>query len=85
MRSIRERTANHDPLTTTARVVKLAGNYIVIDENDVPLSGRFPPEAFKLVVEYAKSAYRVAVGIGKRPDETVIALANYEDPTRKSA
>lgn len=85
MRSVYDENANHEPLTITARVVKLAGNYIVIDENVVPLSGRFPPEDFKLVVEYAKSAYRAAVGIGRRPYEAVIALANYEYPVRESA
>ncbi|MFJ2618603.1 hypothetical protein [Glutamicibacter sp. NPDC087344] len=73
------------PPTTTARVVKLGGNYIVLNEYNEPLTERYPADSFHFIVDGAKAAYRLATLDGKRPSDAIIALANYVPPGRKTA
>ncbi len=73
------------PPTTTARVVKLGGNYIVLNEYNEPLTERYPVDGFNFIVEAAKSASQAAALVGKRPSDAIIALANYVPPGRKTA
>ena len=60
-----------------ARVVKLGTNYIVLDQNNTPLTKRYPEDTFSFVVASAKSTYEVFVRDGKKPSDAIIALANY--------
>lgn len=71
--------------TTKARVVKLGDNYIVLGQNNEPMTARYPADSFRYITDGAKSAYQLATLDGKRPSEAIIALANYVPPGQRTA
>lgn len=73
------------PATAKARVVKLGDNYIVLGQNNEPLTTRYPADSFRYITDGAKSAYQLATLDGKRPSDGIIALATYVPPGQRTA
>ena len=71
--------------STSARVVKLGENYIVLGPGNEPLSARYSADSFRFITDSAKSVLRIATRDGRTPSDAIIALANYTHPGRKSA
>lgn len=44
------------PVATNARVVKLGDNYIVLGQNNEPLTARYPADSFRYILDGARSA-----------------------------
>lgn len=67
------------------KVVQLQGNYIVLDENNSPLTKRYPIKDFRFVQESAKTVVKMSEITGQPPSDAIVALANYVPSGHKIA